>query len=505
MGKKKDKKKGHGAEKTASKTDKKLSKKEKKDLAARGEDDIESILAELTKEDERRIEVTVCRCSQPSPRSNMTLCAHPERPELFMFGGEYCSGNKTFLYNHLFLYNMKKQEWSQITSPNTPPPRCSHQAVMLPQGGGQMWVFGGEFASPTQSQFYHYKDLWVFHVRDCRWEHVQVKGGPSARSGHRMVAFRKSLIVFGGFHDNLREYKYYNDVHIFNLETRIWTKIEPSGISPLPRSACHLWSHPDSARIVMWAGYSKEQVKKEVEKGIVHSDMYALTLEDKRSPESAPLKWKWQLLKPGGDKPCPRSGAASVALGNNRVMLFGGVVDVEDDEETLESQFYNDQYIFDMEKSRWHLLQLNGPKAQVTKEAQHKEVEDAMETDEPPAEPQQEEVVHDDGVFTLRIGPSGQTMDCGESEASAGSSSIAYVPKPRMNCILAHKQNIVYLYGGLYEPDEKQVTLDDFYSLDTSSMTEWRQLSQGTYDQQVWEESDSSEDDSEEDSDADIE
>lgn len=57
----------------------------------------------------------------------------------------------------------------QISSPNTPPPRCSHQAVMLPLGGGQMWVFGGEFASPSQSQFYHYKDLWVFHVKDQRW------------------------------------------------------------------------------------------------------------------------------------------------------------------------------------------------------------------------------------------------------------------------------------------------------------------------------------------------
>ena len=56
----------------------------------------------------------------------------------------------------------------QISSPNTPPPRCSHQAIMLPLGGGQMWVFGGEFASPSQSQFYHYKDLWVFHVKDMR-------------------------------------------------------------------------------------------------------------------------------------------------------------------------------------------------------------------------------------------------------------------------------------------------------------------------------------------------
>ena len=67
-----------------------------------------------------------------------------------------------------------------------------------------------------------------------------------------------------------------------------------------------------------------------------------------------------------------------------------------------------------------------------------------------------------------------------------------------MNCVMAHRQNTVYMYGGLYEAGDKQVTLDDFYSLDMSSMTEWRTLSQGTYDQQVWEESESSEDESDE-------
>ncbi len=46
------------------------------------------------------------------------------------------------------------------------------QAVALAQFGGQLWIFGGEFASPTQSQFYHYKDLWVFHLRERKWEKV---------------------------------------------------------------------------------------------------------------------------------------------------------------------------------------------------------------------------------------------------------------------------------------------------------------------------------------------
>lgn len=59
--------------------------------------------------------------------------------------------------------------------------------------------------------------------------YLRAPGGPSARSGHRMAHIKKQLIIFGGFHDNLRDYKYYNDVHIFNLETYVWHKIEVSG------------------------------------------------------------------------------------------------------------------------------------------------------------------------------------------------------------------------------------------------------------------------------------
>ena len=47
------------------------------------------------------------------------------------------------------------------------------QAVTLHQGGGQLWIFGGEFSSHTQLQFYHYKDLWVFHLKEKRWEQIR--------------------------------------------------------------------------------------------------------------------------------------------------------------------------------------------------------------------------------------------------------------------------------------------------------------------------------------------
>ena len=45
-------------------------------------------------------------------------------------------------------------------------------------------------------------------------------------AGHRMVVYKKNLVVFGGFHDNMkRAPKYHNDVHIFNLDAMAWTKL----------------------------------------------------------------------------------------------------------------------------------------------------------------------------------------------------------------------------------------------------------------------------------------
>ena len=52
---------------------------------------------------------------------------------------------------------------------------------------------------------------------------------PSARSGHRMVYVQKQLVVFGGFHDNLQNFQYFNDLHALDLEKRQWRRLEVSG------------------------------------------------------------------------------------------------------------------------------------------------------------------------------------------------------------------------------------------------------------------------------------
>lgn len=47
----------------------------------------------------------------------------------------------------------------------------------------------------------HFRDLWRLSLSDYEWDQLPVKGGPSARSGHRMVLYKNKAILFGGFYD----------------------------------------------------------------------------------------------------------------------------------------------------------------------------------------------------------------------------------------------------------------------------------------------------------------
>lgn len=103
-------------------------------------------------------------------------------------------------------------------------------------------------------QFYHYKDLWVFRLATRTWEKIAAKNGPSPRSGHRMIALKKKLYVFGGFYDTGNSYKYYNDVWAFSLETYQWQEIKPSGaIKPAPR---YLYCYTFTKKYYIFSGFS---------------------------------------------------------------------------------------------------------------------------------------------------------------------------------------------------------------------------------------------------------
>ena len=420
MGKKNKKEKGRGAEKTAKKMEKKVQKGE--DMA-----DLEAMIAQFKEADKQKTTYHEERCEHPSPRSSFTVCAHPERDELLLFGGEYYNGKKMSMYNELFAYNTKRGDWTHRFVPNAPPPRSGHQAVTVANDGGQMWVFGGEFSSPNNAQFYHYKDLWQLSLRECEWRQVKAKNGPTARSGHRMCAFQRNLFVFGGFHDSGRDFLYFNDCYLFSLTDFAWTKIAAGGTAPSPRSACQLL--PAAAGVLVCGGYSKTRVKKDVEKGQACEDMHMVSVE-------ANGKWRWRQVKQSGQKPWPRSGFTMAQTGPNRAVMFGGVQD-EDLDEDLGSVFFNSMSCLDVVSHRWFNFDLRGAKAA------------ASDDDD-------EEMDHD-GAGTAA--PAASVMPC-----------------PRMNSGVVVKRNIMYVYGGIVEQNNRQITLNDLWSIDWKKVDAWKEL-----------------------------
>jgi N-acetylneuraminic acid mutarotase len=50
-------------------------------------------------------------------------------------------------------------------------------------------------------------DLWRLDLGTNEWDQLPLKGGPSARSGHRMAVHKGRALLFGGFYDNGRDVK----------------------------------------------------------------------------------------------------------------------------------------------------------------------------------------------------------------------------------------------------------------------------------------------------------
>lgn len=97
-------------------------------------------------------------------------------------------------------WNVEKNEWRQIESPNTPPPRCSHQAAFFRD---HLYVLGGEFA--TTEQFYHYKDFWRLNVKvnavglfSAETQIAELVAGVDLPPSHCSKSTSSSFVVYDG-------------------------------------------------------------------------------------------------------------------------------------------------------------------------------------------------------------------------------------------------------------------------------------------------------------------
>lgn len=190
------------------------------------------------------------------------------------------------------------------------------------------------------------------------------------------------------------------------------------GVAPTPRSGCILLPTPDN-KVVLYGGYSKEKVKKNMDRGCIHNDMFLLTQADKNDV----TKYKWINVKPTGIRISPRCGVSATLIQPvaNQAFVFGGVYDDNNDaeEEDLRGTFYNDLFMLDLEKLHWRVVTLTrrretivtgGTEGRRRRRKQREESSEEKQSNDSDEEVidlsnsvQSTVIVDDDEIFTVRF------------------------------------------------------------------------------------------------------
>ncbi|KAF4022598.1 hypothetical protein G4228_014414 [Cervus hanglu yarkandensis] len=161
------------------------------------------------------------------------------------------------------------------------------------------------------------------------WRRVSSFTGPvpRARHGHRAVAIRELMIIFGGGNEGIAD-----ELHVYNTVTNQWFLPAVRGDIP-PGCAAHGFVC-DGTRILVFGGM--------VEYGRYSNELYELQAS----------RWLWKKVKPhppsSGSPPCPRLGH-SFSLYGNKCYLFGGLANESEDSNNNVPRYLNDFYELELQ------------------------------------------------------------------------------------------------------------------------------------------------------------
>ncbi|KAG5282091.1 hypothetical protein AALO_G00052110 [Alosa alosa] len=165
-------------------------------------------------------------------------------------------------------------------------------------------------------------------VLQPRWKRVLGWSGPvpRPRHGHRAVAIKELMVVFGGGNEGIVD-----ELHVYNTATNQW--FIPAVRGEIPPGCAAYGFVCDGTRLLVFGGM--------VEYGKYSNDLYELQAS----------RWEWKRLKPkapkNGPPPCPRLGH-SFSLVGNKCYLFGGLANDSEDPKNNIPRYLNDLYTLEL-------------------------------------------------------------------------------------------------------------------------------------------------------------
>uniref|UniRef100_A0AAZ3RKC1 Host cell factor 1 n=1 Tax=Oncorhynchus tshawytscha TaxID=74940 RepID=A0AAZ3RKC1_ONCTS len=165
-------------------------------------------------------------------------------------------------------------------------------------------------------------------VLQPRWKRVLGWSGPvpRPRHGHRAVAIKELMVVFGGGNEGIVD-----ELHVYNTATNQW--FIPAVRGDIPPGCAAYGFVCDGTRLLVFGGM--------VEYGKYSNDLYELQAS----------RWEWKRLKAkspkNGPPPCPRLGH-SFSLVGNKCYLFGGLANDSEDPKNNIPRYLNDLYTLEL-------------------------------------------------------------------------------------------------------------------------------------------------------------
>ena len=309
-----------------------------------------------------------------------------------------------------------------------------------------------------------------------------------------MQSFKNYILLFGGFQDTSQQTKYLQDIWVYDCQNFAWYNppIPPATQKPDARSSFTFLPHEGGA--VLYGGYSRikstaaankqskgtTQTIRSILKPIVHQDTWSLRVIQPPSDTSGPVQptIRWERRKKPANAPNPNRAGITMAYHKGRGILFGGVHDVEESEEGIESEFFNNLYAWNVERNRFFQLSLRRARPVTRRVADDRSnirrgrgEADQADLLRNLAALETKNIIPEVDENTLNLPP-----DIEISSIKAEKPVSTTMPSPRFNAQLAIQDDTLFIFGGTYEHGDREFTFDELWAIDLGKLDGVKQI-----------------------------
>ena len=446
---------------------------------------------------------------------------------LYVFGGELATAENYHHYKDIWKFDLAKNLWTEMKPNNKggPTSRSGHRSLVWRH---YMVVYGGFYEAVRESPRW-FNDLHIYDFSTNAW--IECKYSTLATTPPERSAFNFGILggadvaYLSGGYSKLKnpapgskaEGRVFTDcwaLHLRGLEngkTPTWERLSRKGEYPSTRSgtACGVWKN----KMLVYGGVEDEETENHRVKSVFFDDLFALDMDRKR--------WfRLNLKKKAGDR---RRRKKDGDRENEQEQDKQAVEEDSDEDDTgVDGEATSSGWDLGMLKSNMFAF-IDGDGnvvyekidddddevgGQTKKES---ETNDTYETDtgydadagekESSSNTEESRIKKDSALAKIgkdivqkmvAPGPAAALPTIADSEVMVLGDDGAPIavsrktPLPRIKAQIVVRGNTLYVYGGILEVGDREVTLDDLWSLELQKREEWVCIHPGSMHKQVW-------------------